>query len=119
MTGVTMKIDNQIETEQQNIHTLENLVANMQKKMDNVKKKAEGKKQDKGGVATRSKLQEKEIEKNEAHTDTVPQFRYVMPIEDPSLIKKIAQQSLDLPIMMTTQNYCLYPRTSGGTSWNS
>ena len=75
----------------------------MQKKIDNAKKKAEKKKQDKGGVATRSKPQEKEIEKNKTHTGTGPQFRYVTPIEDPSLIKKIAQQSLDLLITMTAR----------------
>lgn len=97
------EIDNHFETEHQDIRTLENLVANTQKKIDNAKKKAEGKKQDKGGIATRSKPQEKEIEKNETHTNTGPQFRYVTPIEDPSLIKKIAQQSLELPITMTTR----------------
>ena len=93
------------EREQEEIQTLENLIASTQKKVDKAKKKFEGKKQDKGATTTRSKAQqEKETEKStETPTNTGPQFRYVTPIEDPTLIKKIAQQSLDLPITMTTR----------------
>jgi hypothetical protein len=92
------------EREREDIRTLENLVASTQKKIDGAKRRIDGKKQERGGMATRSKPhQEKEPDKTEGHTNVGPQFRYVTPIEDPSLIKKIAQQSLDLPITMTTR----------------
>ena len=95
--------------EAEEIQTLENLVSSMQKKIDNAKKKfaANRDKQDKEGVTTRSKAQTKEPEKAELaplikkSTRPDPQYRYVTPIEDPALIKKIAQQSLDTSITIS------------------
>ena len=90
------------EREAEDIRTLENLVVATQQKIDNAKKK----KQEKGssGLATRSKqAQEKQADNSETQGSTGPQYRYVSPIEDPTLIKKIANQTLDLPITMSTR----------------
>ena len=90
------------EREAEDIRTLKNLVVATQQKIDNAKTK----KQEKGssGLATRSKqAQEKQADNSETQGSTGPQYRYVSPIEDPTLIKKIANQTLDLPITMSTR----------------
>ena len=97
--------------EEEELQVLENLVASTQKKIDHTKKKFAPNKQGKDGAAanTRSKVQMIQPEKDtpaqtsERSARPDPQYRYVTPIEDPALIKKIAQQSLDSSITISTR----------------
>jgi hypothetical protein len=94
--------------EQEDLQVLENLVASTQKKIDNAKKKFGANKQDKDGLLMRSKAhaanQEKSTQAQPAERLSRPdlQYRYVTPIEDPALIKKLVDQSLDLSITIST-----------------
>jgi hypothetical protein len=98
--------------ERDELQVLENLVASTQKKIDSTKRKyASNKAADREGLATRSRGQPQapQPEKSAAaqsadmRTKPEPQYRYVTPIEDPALIKKIAQQSLDTSITISTR----------------
>lgn len=98
--------------EQDELQVLENLVASTQKKIDNAKRKFGANKKDKEGVTTRAKAYQAHEEKSltsppaqniEKSTRPDPQFRYVTPIEDPALVKKLVQQSLDTPITISTR----------------
>lgn len=97
--------------EEEELQVLENLVASTQKKIDHTKKKFAANKQGKDGATanTRSKVQVIQPEKDapaqtsERSARPDPQYRYVTPIEDPALIKKIAQQSLDSSITISTR----------------
>lgn len=101
--------DNMTKREAEELQILENLVASTQKKIDNTKKRYAPNKSTKEGVATRSKALGNQPEKEatgpqiEKSTRPDPQYRYVTPIEDPALVKKIAQQSLDSPITISTR----------------
>lgn len=95
--------------ELEELQVLENLVATTQKKIDNTKRKHGAAKRDEEGLHTRSKAQAAQ-QKKETPAQTVekssrpdPQYRYVTPIEDPALIKKLAQQSLDSSITISTR----------------
>jgi hypothetical protein len=92
--------------DQEELQVLENLVASTQKKLENAKKKFGGNKSD--GLVTRSKAQTTHENKNattpeEKSSRPDPQFRYVTPIEDPALVKKLVQQTLDTSITMSTR----------------
>jgi gag-polyprotein putative aspartyl protease len=96
--------------EQEDLQILENLVASTQKKIDNAKKKAGANRQDRDGPATRGKgnngRPDKEIapiQSGEKSSRPDPQYRYVTPIEDPAIIKKLVQQSLDTSITISTR----------------
>jgi urease gamma subunit len=92
--------------DEEDLLVLENLVASTQKKFDHARKKFGVSKE---GVSTRSKGQAiqmpKEAEKTapEKTGRPEPQYRYVTPIEDPALISKIAKQSLNAPITISTR----------------
>src|SRR5712664_1694824 len=91
--------------EQEELQVLENLVASTQKRLDNAKKKFGGNKAERS--VTRSKGQE-DKNKNQAQPEERssrpdPQFRYVTPIEDPALVKKLVQQTLDTSITISTR----------------
>ena len=92
--------------EEEELQILKNLVASTQKKIENKKKYAAS--IGKEGVTTRSRAQQAPEERGpaapaERAVRPEPQFRYVTPIEDPALITKIAQQSLDTPITISTR----------------
>ena len=93
--------------EHEELQVLENLVASTQKKIDNTKKKFGVGKQDRDGLTTRSKaaaIQENvPVPPVERSSRPDPQFRYVTPIEDPAIIKKLVDQTLDTSIMITTR----------------
>ena len=96
--------------EEEELQILENLVSTTQKKIENAKKKFAANKTTKDGIMnTRSKGQTAQPEKEtqgqqgEKSTRPDPQYRYVTPIEDPALIKKIAQQTLDTSITISTR----------------
>ena len=94
--------------EQEELQVLENLVASTQKKIDCAKRKQAANK-DKDGLLTRSRAQASQQENTpqaqttDKATRPDPQYRYITPIEDPALIKKIAQQSLDTSITISTR----------------
>ena len=96
--------------EQDELQVLENLVASTQKKIDNAKKKYDRNKKDKEGITTRAKAYPAPEDKTPAAAQTAerstrpdPQYRYVTPIEDPALVKKLVQQSLDSSITISTR----------------
>ena len=96
--------------QQEELQILENLVSSSQKKLDNAKRKFGGIRLDNEGLLTRSKAQAAFREKGkgaavseEKSSRPDPQYRYITPIEDPALIKKLAQQSLDTSITISTQ----------------
>lgn len=102
--------DDMTKRQQEELQMLENLVSSTQKKLDSAKKRYGGNKQDKEGVNTRSKGQAVAPEKikapaisEERSARPDPQFRYVTPIEDPALVKKLVQQSLDTSITISTR----------------
>ena len=92
--------------DKEELKILENLVASTQKKIDTARKKFGLPKE---GMATRSKGAVAQPEKEEGKTQQErttrpePQYRYVTPIEDPALISKIAKQSLDTAITISTR----------------
>ena len=95
---------------EEELQMLENQVSASQKKLDNAKKKFAANKQDKDGITTRSKAQASTTDKSkvpsapeERSSRPDPQYRYVTPIEDPALVKKLVQQSLDTPITISTR----------------
>ena len=98
------------EKQQEELQALENLVSSSQKKLDNARKKFGANKQDKEGLNTRSKAQAAATEKikvpaipEERSSRPDPQYRYVTPIEDPALVKKLVQQTLDTSITISTR----------------
>ena len=88
---------------------LENLVTTTQRKIDRARKKLGPSNQEEEGLTTRSKAQAvQQRKKNPAVTVEKasrpdPQYQYVTPIEDPALIKKLVQQSLDSEITISTR----------------
>lgn len=89
--------------EHEELKVLENLVASTQKKIDNTKRKF-GSKQDREGLTTRSKAQENHQEPAvERSLRPDPQFRYVTPIEDPAVIKKLVDQTLNTSITISVR----------------
>jgi hypothetical protein len=95
--------------EREDLQVLENLVASTQKKIDNTKKRLGAGRQDRDGLTTRSRAQAASQEKNapaqpaERSSRPDPQYRYVTPIEDPAIVKKLAEQSLDASITISTR----------------
>ena len=95
--------------EKEELQILENLVVTTQKKIDSTKKKYGAAKQVNDGKATRSKTQADTPEKGttaqagDKASRPEPQFRYITPIEDPTLVKKIADQSLETAITISTR----------------
>jgi gag-polyprotein putative aspartyl protease len=96
--------------EQDELQILENLVASTQKKIDNAKKKYGGNKKENEGLNTRAKAYPSSENKAPANPQTIeksarpdPQFRYVTPIEDPAIVKRLVQQSLDSSITISTR----------------
>jgi hypothetical protein len=95
--------------EEQELQILENLVATTQQKIDMAKKRVAAKTGKETPGNTKSKPQnnqktvEIEVQPAERSTRPDPQYRYVTPIEDPALIKKIAQQTLDTSITISTR----------------
>ena len=89
--------------EHEELKVLKNLVASTQKKIDNTKRKF-GSKQDREGLTTRSKAQENHQEPAvERSSRPDPQFRYVTPIEDPAVIKKLVDQTLNTSITISAR----------------
>ena len=96
--------------EHEELQVLENLVNSTQKKLDSAKKKFGINKQDNEGLSTRSKAAAAIADKSkgapvvdERSSRPDPQYRYVTPIEDPALVKKLVQQSLDTEITISTR----------------
>ena len=99
--------------EQEELQVLENLVATMQKKIENARWKIGANKSDGEGLLTWSKAQvaqqekETQAQSGEKSMWPDPQYWYVMPIKDPSLVKKLVQQSLDSKSPYQQENF--YP----------
>ena len=93
--------------EHEELQVLENLVASTQKKIDNTKRKFGVGKQDKDGLTTRSRAAASQenvpVPSVERSSRPDPQYRYVTPIKDPAIIKKLVDQSLDTLITITTR----------------
>ena len=95
--------------ELEELEVLENLVSSAQKKIDYTKKRQAANKLDNEGLVTRAKAQAAAQEKAvpsvpaERSSRPDPQFRYVTPIEDPALIKKLVDQSLESSITISTR----------------
>jgi hypothetical protein len=95
--------------EEQELQILENLVATTQQKIDTAKKRVAAKigKETPGNTKSKPQNNQKtveiEVQPAESSMCPDPQYRYVTLIEDPALIKKIAQQTLDTPITISTR----------------
>jgi hypothetical protein len=89
--------------EAEEITMLENLVASTQKKIDKAKQKGVRN----PGPNTRSQKQEEKTPQEKPFEppkkSSEPQFRYTTPIEDPALVKEMAQKTLEVPITMSTR----------------
>ena len=107
---VTPEVRNKLtQKELEELEVLENLVSSAQKKIDYTKKRQAANKLDNEGLVTRAKAQAAAQEKAvpsvpaERSSRPDPQFRYVTPIEDPALIKKLVDQSLESLITISTK----------------
>ena len=107
---VTPEVRNKLtQKELEELEVLENLVSSAQKKIDYTKKRQAANKPDNEGLVTRAKAQAAAQEKAvpsvpaERSSRPDPQFRYVTPIEDPALIKKLVDQSLESSITISTR----------------
>ena len=103
----SQETDDFTKREQEELQTLENLVASTQKKIDNAKRKHVSNKE-KDGLLTRSRAQAQaentpQTQMGDRTARSEPQYRYVTPIEDPALVRKIAQQTLDTSITISTR----------------
>ena len=98
------------EREIEELRMLESLVASTQKTFDETKRKTGG--QMKGGNGRLSNKGQENLGKGNQSTNkqaepvktaNEPQFKYMTPIEDPKLVKTVANQALDVPVTMSTR----------------
>lgn len=90
------------------ITMLENLMAATQKKIDSTQQRM-GSQQQNTGPVTRSKKEAKKETQNanrpldQPRPNSDSQFKYSMPIEDPSLVGKVAKKALDNAVTISTR----------------
>jgi gag-polyprotein putative aspartyl protease len=104
-TNAEEESDPVTERELEDMRTRECMIASSQKKVDATKQRMNG--QNKGNGNARASTR---VEKTAPLNDKVepvkptaePQFRYITPIEDPSLIKTVIKQALDVPLTIST-----------------
>lgn len=90
--------------EEEELEVLENLVASTQKKIDTTRKRMENGRTTRNNITPQTRTpQDRPAQSKDVTSSPEPQFRYITPIENPDLIKKVAQSTLDVPITLSSR----------------